>query len=29
MKGLLYEEFDEEINETRIEAILNSWGMIE
>ena len=29
MHGLLYEEFETEINEKRIEAILRSWGMLE
>ena len=29
MKGLLYEEFEAELNQKRIEAILRSWGMVE
>ena len=29
MKGLLYEEFETEINGKRIESILRSWGMVE
>jgi hypothetical protein len=29
MKGLMYEEFEEEINEARIKGILCSWGLVE